>query len=462
MYFNNQYKTAILLHRPFGIGADSRLFVQTRTCILRLTVAEILRQIVSQISNVTRPNLPNTVPNAAIHATHYTEVNRFGLRGSKKAEQVKKRDVLTSPGVNAIRQSNVSRHIPDRRYPVAICNRRLLYYRVGTPEGRFSIDSKIVQKAIIMLSHMSEEGDDDVLASVGDRLEKDVSVATASNRWTTLIKACAVNSSIRAALESYRERSRQNSGNADAVGKTTAQLKENQTDLQQMMGQLSDTKTPFWIRNQGSSKWSIPPSLKNDVVLTNYAYEGARTALDIAQKGSGKKKMIFKWNSDWKTKKTTNGGTYVAAVDPATGAVEEKGFVKVIMGERDPPATTQPRNYKAEKELMMGQLFDTKTPFWIRNQGRKKAPIPPSLKNEIVLTNYAYEGAETALKTAQKGISNKKMIFTWNPDWPDKETKNPIYEKLEDDADPKNGYVKVVMDVRNGDRKKKAKKNTKN
>ena len=109
----------------------------------------------------------------------------------------------------------------------------------------------------------------------------------------------------------------------------------------------------------------------------------------------------------------------------------------------------------------MGQLFDTKTPFWIRYQGRKKVPIPQSLKNEIVLTNYAFEGAETALKTAQGGISNKKMIFKWNSDWPDKGTKFITYEKLEDDANPENGYVKVVMDVRNGDRKKKAKKNTK-
>ena len=78
--FHFESGTAILLHRPHGIGADSRMssFNGTRLCILRLMLVEVLRQAVHRTSGVTPDDLPVTVQDACVVAGHFSKACGFG------------------------------------------------------------------------------------------------------------------------------------------------------------------------------------------------------------------------------------------------------------------------------------------------------------------------------------------------------------------------------------------------
>ena len=102
-----------------------------------------------------------------------------------------KRDVLTSPGVNAIRQSNVSRHIPDRRYPVATCNRVRLGVRNKLTDRENS--NTIIRRLRTILSFLGSELHAESKSSVLETLEEfikedDRDGSTYRYRWSSLLK----------------------------------------------------------------------------------------------------------------------------------------------------------------------------------------------------------------------------------------------------------------------------------
>lgn len=138
---------------------------------------------------------------------------------------------------------------------------------------------------------------------------------------------------MRALIDSHRKENRQNAGNAEAAGKTSAQLQDCRSDLERMQGELYDSQEPFWIRHKGKKQLKVPSALANETVLEHLSYEGAREALereDDGALGEDKMKMIYKWNENFpETLYANSGGKYVATDE--NPKEKTKGFVKVIM-----------------------------------------------------------------------------------------------------------------------------------
>ena len=175
-----------------------------------------------------------------------------------------------------------------------------------------------------ILSFIRDENDaDEKLARIGEWFAKGgTKEATVYSRWASLLKACPADSRIRSMVESYRKRTKKNSGNQSAAGWTKAQHRDC-NDMEVILGELYESQTAFWIRAKGKEPLPVPDSIANDFVLVNHSFEGVRNALKRGKKHSGSGKRILKWNPDWRDKKAaTDGGTYV------------EGYVKAVVDDK--------------------------------------------------------------------------------------------------------------------------------
>mmetsp|Transcript_3925 Transcript_3925/g.9225 ORF Transcript_3925/g.9225 Transcript_3925/m.9225 type:complete len:657 (+) Transcript_3925:3-1973(+) len=323
VFFNDSFKSAILLHRPYGIGGDSRDFVTIKRCIRRLVTIEILRRVVDQLSDVPPPGRPETAPYAAIIATYISEGCRTGIHIPKRREQVLKREVLTSPSINACKITNLARHDPDPSYPVSRRVRAALRER-HVPLSDMRINHHIIQDALRMLSFIDDDENDadEMLDRIGEWFAKDrTKKAAIRKRWKSLLKACPQNSKIRTIVDSYHKRTRNNAGNKNATGKPEAQLKKCDDDMERILNELYPSQKWFWIRAKGRDPLPVPESIADDIVLVNLSFEGVRSNLKGKNKNSGKR--ILKWNEEWPDKKSGNGGVY------------RDGFVKAVVDDKE-------------------------------------------------------------------------------------------------------------------------------
>lgn len=101
--------------------------------------------------------------------------------------------MLTASSVNACKITNLSRHIPDRRYPVSHRARQALrdYYK-SIPLTDMTINHYIIEDALRILSFIRDENDaDEKLARIGEWFAKGgTKEATVYSRWASLLKAC--------------------------------------------------------------------------------------------------------------------------------------------------------------------------------------------------------------------------------------------------------------------------------
>lgn len=135
IFVNANAGAIIMLHRPFGIGIDSRDFISIVLCILRCLLAEILRRIVMEMTRVPAIGLVPTNeedddeigvhPYAAVTATYFLEASRHGLHLDKRICGAEARDAITCRSIMACLRNNLTRHDSHPDHPTGEVGRNV-------------------------------------------------------------------------------------------------------------------------------------------------------------------------------------------------------------------------------------------------------------------------------------------------------------------------------------------------
>ena len=345
MYFHFESGTAILLHRPCGIGADSRMpFNRIRLCILRLILVEILRQAVHRTSGVTPDDLPVTVQDACVVAGYFSEACGFGIHIDHKAEQALKRDVVTSPDVRACEFNNLNKGSPDPLAPVGHRAKQRIRRngQAGLDDDVQILDRFVVSvEAVNMISFLQrgEEGDpsfEDVFAL----LRRDGKDEYARR---DALEACFVEGSkTQKSIKQHRAAVRNNSGNPHARGHTAAELRQCSLDLAAIS--KKDLGTVFWVPNLSAAKQVTPSivGLENELRVDSMVFESIRKSIKKpeyqAKARDGKVIRVHKYPG-----RDANPGEvaeYRGVGDDASSSDGRKRcWVKCILVEEDPGPT---------------------------------------------------------------------------------------------------------------------------
>ena len=346
IFINYDAGAVIILHRPWGIGIDSRDHVSIEDSILRLLLAEIIRRVVLRTTRVPPIGLPQTIENGAITAAYFFEMARRGYHVPKKIAAPCARDCITDHETLACVQNNLSRHSSDPDFPTGHVGRAAWREKNGGQRVRMGVRPKLTDRennAIIILrlraalsflkSKLHAESESSVLESIEEFIkEDDRADSTYRYRWNSLLKSFPVGSEMHRVIDNHIKGTRNNSGNAGATGKTNEEQAVYDGDFPRLLA-LHKSEQVFMMRNDTQAP-EIPPQSVQErakkegwVVLTNFSYVVSSVKNRLKTRPhrleNGKFLTIQKWNRKFPTNKS--GSKNIIKVD---------GWAACIMWER--------------------------------------------------------------------------------------------------------------------------------
>ena len=353
MFVNTDAGAIIILHRPWGIGIDSRNHVSIEDSILRLLLAEIIRGVVLKTTRVPAIGLVPTVeeeddpehgvnPHAAVIAAYFIEVARRGNHVDKRISSACARDAITDHGVLACRQNNLPRHSAHPDYPTGEVGRNVWReehngqrIRETDRQNNNTVIWRLRSILSFLESKVHAESESLVLMTVEEFLrEDDRTDGTYRYRRSSLLRSFPVGSRTHDFLANHWNATRHNAGNTDATGHTTEELSEYDGDFQRLI-RLQESKQVFLIRENNASSQSPSQAVlacakeRGWAVLTVLTRDGARNKLQAHEStpngtlANGKVRAIHQWNPNYPTKATRGNGKKV------------DGYVACIMDDKD-------------------------------------------------------------------------------------------------------------------------------
>lgn len=345
--------TAILLHRPFGVGADSRMpFKRIRICILRLILVEILRKVVHQTSGVTPDDLPLTVQDACVITGYFSEACGFGIHIDRKVEQAIKRDVITSPNIRACEFNNLSRGSSDPLAPVGQRAKQRIRRndQAGLDHDVQFLDRFIVSVEAVNMMSMLQAADDSTSKSMEDVFELLRRDGKDEYARRNALESCFFDGSkTQKAIKDHRVAVGNNSGNPNARGHTAAELRQCSIDLAVVV--KMDLGTPFWVPCSNAAKKVTPSSigLESELRIDTMVFESIRSAIkDPAHQAKATRGVIRVHKYPGKDANPGEVAEYRGLGDDASSTKgRKKCWVKCILVEEDGPKP--PKKKKTEK-----------------------------------------------------------------------------------------------------------------
>lgn len=354
IFVNTDAGAIIILHRPWGIGIDSRNYVSIEDSILRLLLAEIIRGVVFKTTRVPAIGLVPTAeegddpkhgvnPHAAITAAYFLEVARRGNHVDKKIAAACARDAITDHATLACVRNNLPRHSSHPDYPTGEVGRNVWREERGGGQRIRLTDREnsntIIWRLRSILSFRDSElhakSEAEVLAAVEEFLkEDDRADGTYRYRRSSLLKSFSVESRTHDFLSNNWNATRHNAGNATATGHTAEELDEYEVEFQRLL-QLQESKQVFLIRENNASSQDPSEAVlacakeRGWAVLTLLTRDGARNKLQAYEStpngtlANGKVRAIHQWNPNYPTKATRGNGKKIG------------GYVACIMDDKD-------------------------------------------------------------------------------------------------------------------------------
>jgi hypothetical protein len=301
---------AILVHRPWGLAADSRVIISRSWLFLRGFTVAVTTNIVRAMQD--RPHLtPTETFGNPIHAMMIAMIVQFCLHMNRYIAVCFYKDVMVGPETNALTQNRLFKQFDQRtlsqrqqrsndRLPIRVTSRvnnadihirahAILCQVVSSSDIFTGPDGAIGQSGQDLIDLFGEPGIDGV--DLGDG---------GNQRWSQLLRVhCPKGTLLHTDVSSMRRHITHNAGNPSAKGKSNEEKAEYDAfmiDLVKKYGPAEDA-TPgesgkfFWLSNTEYTDESLPEKSKcrGYTVETGMTRDGVRRRCQPEKKKNGKK-----------------------------------------------------------------------------------------------------------------------------------------------------------------------------
>lgn len=132
LYFHPQSKSWVILHTPFGMCGDSRVFINIDQTILRNLTLAVFLHVVNYLKGKPAPDMDSRWDNPLLGAFYFEMVYK-GFGQAKRTAAAMHRDAITPEIVNAIHRYAGSKSNNNPEYPLCRRNRNF-WFTHGLPK----------------------------------------------------------------------------------------------------------------------------------------------------------------------------------------------------------------------------------------------------------------------------------------------------------------------------------------